>query len=82
MKEEAEKRVRVNLTLEAIAKAENLEATEEDVDAEFEKMAEMYNMTVDNIKAALGGVEGIKADFKLNKAVDFLLKIKNNANNS
>jgi trigger factor len=76
MKEEAEKRVRFNLTLEAIATAENLEATEEDVDAELAKMAEMYNMTVENIKAALGGVEGIKADLKLNKAVDFLVANK------
>ena len=40
MKEEAEKRVRVNLTLEAIAKAENIEVTDEEVDAELEKMAE------------------------------------------
>ncbi|MBI0576538.1 trigger factor [Neobacillus cucumis] len=76
MKEEAEKRVRVNLTLEAIAKAENLEATDEDVNAELEKMAGMYNMTVDNIKAALGGVEGIKADLQLKKAVDFLVENK------
>ncbi|WP_026572272.1 trigger factor [Bacillus sp. UNC438CL73TsuS30] len=76
MKEEAAKRVRVNLTLEAIAKAENLEATDEDVNAELEKMAGMYNMTVDNIKAALGGVEGIKADLQLKKAVDFLIENK------
>lgn len=76
MKEEAAKRVRVNLTLEAIAKAENLEATDEDVNAELEKMAGMYNMTVDNIKAALGGVEGIKADLQLKKAVNFLVENK------
>ncbi|MDQ6599850.1 trigger factor [Bacillus salipaludis] len=76
MKEEAAKRVRINLTLEAIAKAENLEATDEDVNAELEKMAGMYNMTVDNIKAALGGVEGIKADLQLKKAVDFLVENK------
>ncbi len=47
MKEEAEQRVRVNLTLEAIVKAENIEVTEEEVNAELEKMAEMYNMTVE-----------------------------------
>jgi trigger factor len=76
MNEEAEKRVKFNLTLEAIAKAENLEASEEDVDAELEKMAQMYNMTVENIKAALGGTEGIKSDLKLNKAVDFLVENK------
>ncbi|NRD76034.1 trigger factor [Bacillus sp. BRMEA1] len=76
MKEEAENRVKVNLTLEAIAKAENIEATEEDVNAELEKMAEMYNMSVDSIQKALGGVEGIKADLQLKKAVDFLIENK------
>lgn len=76
MKEEAANRVRVNLTLEAIAKAENLEVTDEDVNAELEKMAGMYNMTVENIKAALGGVEGIKGDLQLKKAVDFLIENK------
>ncbi|MFP5114442.1 trigger factor [Bacillaceae bacterium C204] len=76
MKEEAVNRVRVNLTLEAIAKAENLEVTDEDVNAELENMAGMYNMTVDNIKQALGGLEGIKSDLKLKKAVDFLVENK------
>lgn len=76
MKEEAVNRVRVNLTLEAIAKAENLDVTEEEVNAELENMAGMYNMTVDSIKQALGGLEGIKADLKLKKAVDFLVENK------
>ena len=76
MKEEAQTRVKVNLTLEAIAKAENLEVTDEDVEAELEKMAGMYNMTVDMIKQALGGSEGIKTDLKLKKAVDFLVENK------
>jgi trigger factor len=76
MKEDAEKRVKNSLTLEAIAKAENLEASEEDLNAELEKMAQMYNMTVENIKAALGGTDGIKSDLKLNKAVEFLVENK------
>jgi len=76
MKEEAQNRVKINLTLEAIAKAENLEVTDEDVNAELEKMAGMYNMTVDAIIQALGGVEGIKADLKLQKAVNFLVENK------
>ncbi|MEH7746453.1 trigger factor [Neobacillus drentensis] len=76
MKEEAVNRVRVNLTLEAIAKAENLEVTDEDVNAELENMAGMYNMTVDSIKQALGGLEGIQSDLKLKKAVDFLVENK------
>lgn len=76
MKEEAVNRVRVALTLEAIAKAESIEATDEDVNAELEKMAGMYNMTVDNIKAALGGLEGIKGDLQKQKAVEFLIENK------
>lgn len=76
MKEEAVIRVRTNLTLEAIAKAENLEVTDEEVDSELENMAGMYNMTVDSIKQALGGLEGIKSDLKLKKAVDFIVENK------
>jgi trigger factor len=76
MKEEAANRVRVNLTLEAIAKAENIEATDADVEQELEKMAGMYNMSVENIKQALGGVSGLKADLQLKKAVDFLVENK------
>ncbi|SDM24394.1 trigger factor [Bacillus sp. OK048] len=76
MKEEAVNRVRAALTLEAIAKAENIEATDEDVNAELEKMAGMYNMTVDNIKQALGGLEGIKSDLQKQKAVEFLIENK------
>ncbi|MFD2446253.1 trigger factor [Bacillus sp. CGMCC 1.16607] len=76
MKEEAVNRVRVNLTLEAIAKAENIEVTEEDVNNEIAKMAEMYNMSVENITKALGSTEGLKGDLQLKKAVDFLVENK------
>lgn len=76
MKEEAANRVRVNLTLEAIVKAENIEVTDEDVEKELENMAKIYNMTVDNIKKALGGVSGLKGDLQLKKAVDFLVENK------
>ncbi|MBY0123991.1 trigger factor [Bacillus sp. S/N-304-OC-R1] len=74
MKEEAENRVRVNLTLEAIAKAENIEVTDEEVTAELNKMAEMYNMSVESIQKALGSLEGLKADLQIKKAVDFLVE--------
>lgn len=74
MKEDAEKRVRVNLTLEAIAKAENIEVTDEEVTAELNKMAEMYNMTAENIQKALGSLEGLKGDLQIKKAVDFLVE--------
>lgn len=74
MKEEAEKRVRMNLTLEAIAKAENIEVSPEEMDAELNKMSEMYNMPVENITAALGSLEGLKADVQVRKALDFLVE--------
>ncbi|MBG9574690.1 trigger factor [Cytobacillus firmus] len=74
MKEEAEKRVRVNLTLEAIAKAENIEVSDEEVTEELNKMAEMYNMSADQITQALGSLEGLKTDLQIKKAVDFLVE--------
>ncbi|WP_053367307.1 trigger factor [Bacillus sp. FJAT-27245] len=74
MKGDAEQRVRASLVLDAIAEAEKLEVTEEDINAELEKMAGMYNMTVENIVNALGGTEGIKSDLQKNKAVEFLIE--------
>lgn len=74
MKDNAAKRVRINLTLEAISNEENFEVSEEEMEKELEKMAGMYNMTVDNIKAALGNLEVLKGDLKIQKAVDFLVE--------
>jgi trigger factor len=74
MKEDAEKRVKMNLTLEAISKAENIEVTDEEANEEIEKMAGMYNMSVDQIKQALGSLEGLKEDLKIRKAIDFLVE--------
>lgn len=73
MKEDAEKRVRVSLTLEAIVKAENVEVTDEEVDKELENMSEMYNMPVDQIKQILGSTDSVKEDLKMNKAVQLLV---------
>ncbi|WP_276210380.1 trigger factor [Heyndrickxia coagulans] len=74
MKEDAEKRVRFNLTLEAIANAENLEVSDEEVDEELKRMSEMYGMSVDDIRRVLGSTDGIKADLKARKAIDFLVQ--------
>lgn len=77
MKEDADKRVRANLTLEAIAAQENLEVTDEEVQEELENMSKMYNLDVEQIKQMLamqGGDEAIKSDLKLRKAVDFLIE--------
>ena len=79
MKEEAEGQVRTSLVLEAIAEAEKLEATDEDVDAELAKMAEVYNMEVEAIKKALGNLDAVKGDLKIKKAIDFLVENRNNS---
>jgi trigger factor len=73
MTEDAGKRVRTNLTLEAIAAAENLEVSDEEAEEEVNKMAEQYNMSADNIKQALGGLDTLKADLKVRKALEFLV---------
>ncbi|MFA9558640.1 trigger factor [Evansella sp. AB-rgal1] len=75
--DDAEKRVRMNLTLEAIGNAENLEVSEEDVDKEINLMAETYQRTAEEIKQILamqGGVDTLKNDLKVRKAIDFLVE--------
>jgi len=73
MREDAEKRVRANLTIEAIAEAENIEVTDEEVNEELEKMADMYNLSVDKIKEMLGSTDPVKNDLRMRKAVDLLV---------
>ncbi len=74
MKEEAEKRVRVTLTLEAIVKAENIDVTEEEVEKELQEMASLYNLSVDQLKELLGTLDGLREDLKMRKAIDFLVE--------
>lgn len=74
MREDAYKRVQTTLTLEAISEAENLEATDEDVEKELDRMAEMYNTEKEQILQMLGGnTEALKGDLKFRKAIDFLV---------
>ena len=63
----AETQTRTEVLLDAIAKAEGLEVTDEDVEAEFEKMAAEYNMKVDNLKK-LVNVDALKEDLLNKKA--------------
>ena len=75
MRPEAENRVRVSLTLEAIGKAENIEITEEDVNAELEKMTSQFGMTKEQIITALGGsTEILENDIRTQKTVEFLVE--------
>lgn len=77
MKSDAEKRVRANLTLEAIADAENVEVSDEEVEEEINTMAKNYNVEADQIKQMLtmqGGNDTLKSDLQVRKAIDFLLE--------
>lgn len=76
-KGEAEKRIRYNLTLEAIVEAEGIEATEEDINKEMEEMAKRYNVTVDQVKAVYTDTADIAYSVKLQKAMDFLVENAN-----
>ena len=74
MKADAEKRVRVSLVLEAIATAENVTVSEEEVNAEIEKMSSQFGMTTDQIKTALGGTAVLENDLKTQKTVEILVE--------
>ena len=74
-KDEAEKRVKLRLVLEAIAAQENIEVTEEVLDAEYGKMAEAYKMDVEKVKAAVPA-DSLTEDLKVQKALEL---VKNNA---
>ena len=74
-KEDAETRVRILLTLEAIAKAENIEVTQEDIDQELEKMSSQFGMDKEQIITALGGTtEVLENDIRTQKTVEFLVE--------
>ena len=68
----AEKQVRLRVVLNAIAEAEGLEATEDDLNAEYQKLSEQYDMDVEKIKAAVPS-EDICTDLKVRKARDLIL---------
>ena len=73
---QALKRIQSRLVLEAIAKAENIEVTEEELNKEIENMASSYRMEVDKVKEMLNEeyTEGMKLDIAVQKAVDFVVK--------
>ena len=74
MKPEALKRIKNSLVLEAIAKAENIEVSEERMDEEIEKMAKMYKMETAKLKQAMGDreKEQIKNDIAVQEAVKLI----------
>ncbi|MDF2941184.1 MAG: tig [Herbinix sp.] len=75
LKPQAVKRIQSRLVLEAVAKAENIEVSEEEVEKELTEMATMYQMEADKLKELIGEKEKeqIKADIAVQKAVDFVV---------
>ena len=75
MAEEAVNRVKVSLVLEAIGQAEGIEVTEEEINAEIEKMGAQFGMDKDQILTALGGNSAIlENDIRTQKTVELLVE--------
>ena len=68
---QAEQNVKTRLALEYIAKAENLTASEEDINAEYQRIADAYNMPVDQVKESLPA-DAITEDMRVKKAMDLV----------
>lgn len=67
----AEKQVKTRLALEYIAKTENIEASDEDIEAEYEKIASGYGIEIEKIKSSIPAAD-ITGDIVLRKAVQLL----------
>lgn len=75
-RENADKKVKVRLALDKIAETENFDVTDEEVEAEYVKLAELYQMEADKIKEIIAS-DDLKADIKARKAIEC---VKENAN--
>ena len=76
IKPDATKRIQQSLVLEAIAKAEKIEASDEEIEAEIQKVADQYGMKIEDLKKKVTDEEkkSISEDLKYNKAVDFVME--------
>ncbi len=72
---QALKRIQSRLVLEAVVAAENIETSDEDLEKELEKMAEMYQMEADKLKELVGEEEKkqIALDLAVQKAVELVV---------
>ena len=71
MRPQAERQVKLRLALEKIAALEALEATEEEINGEYENIANSYNVPVDQVKASIDAA-AIAEDMKVKKAMDLV----------
>ena len=74
VKEDASKRVKMRMVINAIVDAENIEATEEEIEKEIELLAIQYGIEAQQVKDMLGedNLQFIGKDVKVKKAVDFI----------
>ena len=72
MREEALKRVQYRFILEEIAILEKIEISDEDADKEAEELSKKYNMTKEELLKQIGGIEMIKYNMQMEKAIDVL----------
>lgn len=70
-KEQAEKQVKIRLALEKVVELENIETTDEDLEKEYQRIADSYNMDLDKVKTMIPAAD-LLADVKVNKAVDLI----------
>ncbi len=73
MRTDAEARVKIDLTIDAIIEAEKIEATEEEVNEELGRLSEMYNIPADQLVGMLGGTDAVRDDIQIRKAVELLV---------
>ena len=73
---QAEKQVKIGLALEAVAAAEHIEASEDEINAEIKRIADQYKMEEDKVREVIN-LEDLKQDLARTKAIDF---IKSHAN--
>ncbi len=73
LKENAIKRIKVNLALDEISRKEKVEVSEDDINEEYKKMSEMYSMDVEDVKKYVPA-DNIRSDLKSKKTLDLLKK--------
>lgn len=72
-KESAEKQVKLDLAIEKIIEVEKIEVAEEELEAEYKKFADAYNMDIEAVKKAVS-VEGLTKELASKKAMDFVVE--------
>lgn len=70
-REQAEKQVKIRLALEAVAAAEQIAASDEELEAELQRVADNYKMELAKVKELVNADE-VKKDLAVNKAIDFI----------